>query len=447
MDPLPGVPDPGSADSGDHGKEHQQWGVYGSDPAELEAGGDEDGPFYAWLPPEDRLWRHPSEGASAGRPRLDPPRRRIRPAWPARSTLGAAVLGGVIGALVVAVVGTVTGFWPRGTTIVQSVLPSSPTVSLAEASAGTSNWTAVDDAVAPSVVSVTVDGPSGLQQGSGLVLISVPNNRAFIVTDRAIFSPAESAGYTGTIDVTFLTGSTDKGRLIGQDPLTDLAVVEVDNAPGSVAAVTGTVADLTDANSVLAVGARTVPSLSTGSVSGEDRTVPLSNGTDIDDLIALAMPTLSPAASGGPLLDQYGRVVGITIGLNPTDAADQALTFAVPIDEAVRVASQIIDSQPVTHPWTGIRDAADVPPLMAHRLGLSGGVQAGEVAAGSPADQAGINADDIITSFGGKPVSSAGQLISYVANCEPGGSVVVTYLHGGQSKQTVLQIGSEPFDG
>ena len=132
-------------------------------------------------------------------------------------------------------------------------------------------------------------------------------------------------------------------------------------------ATIGTVANLGDAGQVLAVGSRAVASLSTGSVSAEDRSVELTDGTDLDGLLAVTMPSLSPSADGGPVLDQYGQVVGITLNLAPADSSDEPLTFAVPIDSVSRLVPQIINGSRLTHPWLGISDADDVPSVMARR--------------------------------------------------------------------------------
>ncbi len=433
MESPPGVPDPGPPD-----------------------GGDEDGPLFAWLPPEDRLWRHPSEAfASPGAAAFPAPPSLDRPgAAPAGSrgtwvrTCTVAVVAGMVGALAASGVGVASGWFDHQTTIVRSVQASTPAVSLDEVSGSPSNWSAAEESVAASVVSVSVDSPAGPQQGSGLVIVATTGPNAFVVTDRSLFTADQAAGYRGAVTVTFLSGEESKAKLVGQDSLSGLAVLEVADPSRDVPAATGSVASLRDAEPVLAVGARSLNggSLSIGSVSGEDRTVNLADGTDMDNLIAVTMPPMTPQATGGPLLDQYGRVVGLTVNVNAADTSDQEVTFAVPIDVVDRVVTQIIDGQRVSHAWLGVANAEDVPSTMAHQLGLTGGVEVGQVTPGSPAGRAGIRAHDIISAFDGKPLSSTGALVSELAALQPGTRVALTYIDAGRSVSTTLQLAQEPAD-
>lgn len=430
----------------------------GSADQEPTDGGDEEGPFYAWLPPEDRLWRHPSEAATSSRaypPAVESPiwtRRRLGGVLAGRPglarTCAVAVIAGMIGALTASGVGVASGWWYQHTTIVRSVLPSTPSVSLAEAAGPSTNWAAVEESVAASVVGVSVSSPSGPQQGSGLVVMVANGNTAYVMTDRSLFAADRAAGYSGSVSITFLSGESAKAKLIGDDPLSGLALLAVPNLAKEVPAAAGTVANLREADPVMAVGARTLSggSLSAGSVSAEDRTVNLTDGTDLDSLIAVTMPALTPQAAGGPLLDQYGRVVGLTVDLNPVDSADQAVTFAVPVDVVTRVASQLINRQRVSHPWLGVTDSEDVPAVMAHQLQLNGGVEAGLVAAGSPAARAGLQAHDIITSLDGRPMSSTGTLVAALATMNPGQVVPITFIHGGRTVQTSIRLANEPTD-
>lgn len=445
MDSSPGVPDP--VEGGDSGPD-------GEDTPGADWLLEEDGPFFAWLPPEDRLWRHPSEsaprsGSTHTRPARGHGERRwagVIPRPTALSTWAVAVIAGLVGATAATGIGLAAGLWPRQTTVVRSVIPSTPSVSLADVGAAPTNWSAVDDSVAASVVTVSVDGSSGPLVGSGLVILQSGEHNAFVVTDRSLFARDQEMGYVGTIDVTFLSGVTARAKLVGEDQLSSLAVLEISNSPGAVPAALGTVADLRDAQQVLAVGSRTGPSVATGSISAEDRTVSLSDGTDLDGLLAVSMPPLNTTAAGGPLLDQFGQVVGLTLSLDPVDQSDQQFTFAVPIDEVTRVATQIIDGTPPTHPWLGVADAEDVPSTMAHQLGLDGGVQVGVVTPGSPAARVGLRANDVITSLAGKPLVSTGALLAQVVACAPGQSVPITYVHDGRTVRATIRVGEEPPD-
>jgi S1-C subfamily serine protease len=300
------------------------------------------------------------------------------------------------------------------------------------------------------VVTVSVQGAAGPQVFSGVVLSESVVGVTYIVSDRSPFARDRAAGYVGAVNVSFLAGQTARAQLVGEDALSGLAVIQVSDAVTAIPVNVGTVADLHEADQVLSVGSRAVPSVatgvSTGSVSGEDRTVTLVDGTDLDGLIAIAAPSLGAGAAGGPVLNQFGEVVALTLSLDPATSSDQAFTFAVPIDQVTRIATEIIDRAPLTHPWLGVSDAGDLPSATAHQMGVPGGVQAGAVAPGSPAGQAGLRPADVITTFDGKPVSSTGALVSDISVCVPGKVVPMTYVHDGRTVQAAVRIGEEPAD-
>jgi putative serine protease PepD len=242
-------------------------------------------------------------------------------------------------------------------------------------------------------------------------------------------------------------GGTTRATLIGEDPLSGLAVLEISGpvASSATSANLGSIASVHEADAVLAVGSRTT-SLSPGLVSSEDRTVALSDGTDIDGLLAVSMPSLAVSAMGGPLLDQFGQVIGLTVGVEPVNEADTHLTFAIPIDEVSRIGSEFINGGRATHPWLGVTDAEDVPSDIARHLQLLGGVEAVSVATQGPAGLAGLRSNDVVTAFDGKTVTSAGALMAQVNSCIPGRSVPMTYVQDGRPVSTLVKVGDEPQD-
>lgn len=411
---------------------------------------DDDGPFFAWLPPEDRLWRHPSEVPPGTEEAPTPGTSRAHrwdPGIPSR-TWAVALIAGMVGALAATAVGTVTGAFGRPTTVVKSVISTAPTVTATISGTFSSlDWTTVYDKISPSVVALSVVGANGMQQGAGLLYRSGSQGTEYVITDASLFASGASS-YAGTISVTFLAGQEEAGQLIGEDPLSGLGVVAVSDGPLDFP-VMGSVAGLKIANPVMAVGAfnSSGASVFNGSVSGEDDEVDLPEGADIDNLIAVnTSPMTTAPAAGGPLVDQYGRVVGITLNLDPTEAADQDLTFAAPINEAIRVADEIIAGQKVTHPWLGLSDTLDVTPSAAKPLGLDGGVTADVVAAGSPASAAGIRPNDIIYAFNGEAVNSTGALTALLSTCQPDRAVAISFMHDNRQETRTVVVTNEPDD-
>ena len=400
---------------------------------------DDDGPLFAWLPPDDRLWRHPSEIRS------DPPTRPLSPVSLARRgtstrTWTVAVLAGVVGALLASGLGVVSGAFGRSTTIVRPVTsPAAPTVSLASVRSGpATDWTVIDDAVAPAVVSVDVNTDSGPISGSGLVY-AAGSGWVYVLTDSSLTEQG------GQVLTTFAMGYPRQATVVGQDPMTGLALLKV-AAQRPTFPLFGSAAELRDATPVLALGARSATGGSAfpGSVTAQDQQVAVAGGRTMEDLLAVSAPTVPPGAAGGPLVDQNGRVVGVTVDISPTDTTYQALAFAVPTDVALHVAGQLLSGQRVTHPWVGLVDATDLASTSARQMGLPGGAQVGSVWPGSPAGDLGIVASDVITSFDGKTVTSAGSLVSLLDAATPGSTAPISFLHRGKSVSSRIAVVNQP---
>jgi S1-C subfamily serine protease len=335
-------------------------------------------------------------------------------------------------------VGFLSGAFDHPTTIVRSVLSSSPAVTLATPGVTGVDWTAVDKAVAPSVVGISISGADGPQTGSGLLLVNGSSD-AYVVTDRALIGSATDADDLGPIGVTLISGKQLKGRLIGQDPLSGLAVISVPNVQDSFPSL-GTVAELAVANPVMAIGAQNLPggSVFPGSVTAENRQVDVADGSNLENMIAVSGTPIPGAVAGGPLVDQYGRVVGITVDIEPADATDQNLTFAVPVNEVERVVQQMVAGEKVTHPWLGLYDSVDPP---------SGGALAVGVTPNSPASHIGLAPTDIITSLNDQPVTSAGTLTALLNDCQPSDRARISFIRDGKTMSTTIVVSNQPYGG
>lgn len=405
---------------------------------ETDDGLDDDGPVRPLLPPDDRLWRHPSEVGASGAPVSSTLTRDPRPAVQGR-VWAVAIVAGVVGAVAASSVGMLSGAFDQQTTVVKSV-SQSPALTLAStgSSAPAVDWRTVDDAIAPSVVAIQVNGASGPATGSGTMMLK-GDDSSYVITDSSLVAGG------GSISVSFLSGETVHGKLVASDPLSGLALVAVPNGHGMFP-VFGTVADLQDASPVLAVGARTWPggSVFAGSVSGSDREVDTSTGQSMQNMIAITSVQIPPSAAGGPLVDSDGRVVGVTVALDPTDPTDQQLTFAVPIDLARNISQEMVSDAVVQHPWLGITDAVDLSSAIATQLGVSGGAQIAGLWPGGPASHAGLSPNDIIIAFNGTPVTSTGALTTLLAATPPGKAVPISYIHNRTQRSGIVVISNQP---
>jgi putative serine protease PepD len=414
---------------------------------EPDEGPEEEGPFFAWLPPDDRLWRHPSERADAPQAEGAPQHARRRSGRIATLTgrfrnTGTriwiiAILAGLIGAVAASGIGMVTGVFERQTTVVHSVISTGPAETLASQGGSNVDWSNVDDAIAPSVVEIDVSTASGPASGSGFLF--VPGEReTYVITESSLVANATD------IHVTFNSGDQYRARVVGQDPVTGVALISVPTWDRPFPQL-GSVASLHVANQLLAVGARTASgSVVTGSVTAEARSVDVAGGTTMQNLIGVSGPPLPSTAAGGPLVDDQGRVVGITLSLDPVNSSDQALTFAAPVDVAVHVVQQMLSGSAVTHPWLGVTSASDITSGTAQQYGLIGGAQIEQVSPGSPASRLGLGPTDIITSFDNQAVVSGGSLTQLVSQAQLGRPLTLAYLHQGKPVHTSVYLWNQP---
>jgi putative serine protease PepD len=431
---------------------------------EPDDGMEEEGPYLAWLPPDDRLWRHPSEGAGPSQPpgtestesddegkndgggggtHSMPSQLAGWARRPAARIWAIAVVAAIVGAVAATGVGMVTGVFEQQTVVVRSVTPTAPTVTLASATSNGVDWSGVDDAVAPSVVGIQVTTASGPATGSGLLFEPGEGYNSYVMTDSSLV-----AGASG-ITVSLVGGQQYRGKVIGSDPMSGLALIAVaipyqyQNFPEM-----GSVAELRLANPVLAVGARAnaPASVFSGPVTAEDREVDVTGGSTMENLIAVSGSSPLPSTeAGGPLVGQDGRIVGITVSLDPTNSSDQGLIFAVPVDVAVHVAQQMLAGSRVTHPWLGIVDADDVTSAVANQYSVSGAAEVGAVSPGSPAGRMGLRPSDIITSVNGTLVSSSGTLTQILfAQGVPGRPLTIRYIHNGKWVEGVVEVTNQP---
>ena len=372
-----------------------------------------DEPERGWVHPDDRLWRHPSEIGSAFVAPMASPRVKSQNAW------AVAGLAGMIGALLTAgLIAAVGGFSTRE-------LPVRSVEHVYEGQAAALRVTNDDAVVAvaqqlrPSIVEVTATTNGEKVAGSGVVF----RDDGHILTNAHV---VEDATDTKIISA---DGRTLAAKVVGTDVDTDIAVLKVDAKMP--AATLGTVQGLQVGQQAIAIGSPLGlaggPSVTVGVVSALGR--PFDSGKSmLVDMIQTDAP-ISPGSSGGALVDGNGNVIGITTGIAVSEAGAEGLGFATPIDIARDVAEQLMTTGHVTHIWLGVR-GEDLDAAMAKTLGVTGGALVREVAAGSPAEKAGIKPRDIITTVSGKKVSGIADVVVSVRSHRAGDIVKVTVWRG-----------------
>jgi putative serine protease PepD len=297
----------------------------------------------------------------------------------------------------------------------------------------------VAKAVTPSVVLLKVQGGGVADEGSGVVLSS----GGLILTNNHVVAAAANGG---SVSVELSDGTTYHGTIVGRDPVTDLAVVRADKASGLTAASIGDSSDLEVGQPVIAIGAPLglQGTVTTGIVSALDRPVVSAGESGGESSVTDAIQTdaaINPGNSGGPLVDAQGQVVGINsaiASLSESSTGSQpgsiGLGFAIPIDEAMRVAREIEAGNPVSHAELGVSVSDSPNPA---------GARIGDVTPGSAAGTAGLRSGDVVTRIDGQVIDSADGLVAAVRTQAPGDTVTLTYVRDGSTHTTSVVLGTD----
>ena len=348
------------------------------------------------------------------------------------SLIAAAVLGG---ALVVGY-GAVLG---SGTVVPRSALA---------APAGEELVARVAEEVEPSVVQVNVSGAegSGAAGQSGIGSGIIYREDGYVVTNNHVVEGA--AG----VSVAFADGTTASGEVVGTDPATDVAVVEVDR-DGLPAASFREGRGLNVGQTAVAVGSPSgfQSTVTAGVVSGLGREVPttLTGGRQESALVDLIQTdaAISPGSSGGALADRVGQVIGMNVAyLPPGQTGAESIGFAIPSDTVISVAEQIIETGEATQPYLGV-SLSDLNPETARRFGAnteSGALVSG-VEPGGPAESAGLRDGDVITGLGSEEIRSSGDLLSALRHYRPGETVEATALRDGEERSFDLELAEREY--
>jgi len=303
--------------------------------------------------------------------------------------------------------------------------------------------------VLPSVVMIKVNGDEGT--GSGFII-----RGGYIVTNNHVVT-LDGAVAHAALQVVFNGGQTESARLVGADPYSDIAILRLQQQPVRLPALTlGNSGSVDVGDPVVAVGsplglANTVTS---GIVSALNR--PVQPGTSSSgstpeafyDAIQTDAP-INPGNSGGPLVNAQAQVIGVnaaidTLNANPLNGVQGGsigLGFAIPINHARAVATELIQTGRATHSVIGalVNDSytGNGAQIAASRAGA-----APSVSPGGPAAQAGLQPGDVIVRFAGQPIDSATTLLDAIRSQQPGTRVMVTFLRGGAAHTVTLTLGS-----
>ncbi|MER6628337.1 trypsin-like peptidase domain-containing protein [Streptomyces sp. NPDC000987] len=302
----------------------------------------------------------------------------------------------------------------------------------------------------PSVVTLHVTGQEESGTGTGFVL----DAQGHILTNNHVVEPAGSGG---RISVTFSSGDTAKATVVGRDSGYDLAVVQVEGVSGLKPMPLGNSDNVQVGDPVVAIGAPfdLEGTVTSGIISAKERPITAGgesgDGSDVSYVDALQTDApINPGNSGGPLLDSQARVIGINSAIRSADSGSQpdggqagsiGLGFAIPVNQAKRVAEELINTGRATHPVIGVTLDMDYTGDGAH-VGTKGSGGGPAVNAGGPGDKAGIEPGDVITEVDGQRVHSGEELIVKIRAHRPGDRLELTVRRDGIIKKIPLVLGS-----
>ena len=322
------------------------------------------------------------------------------------------------------------------------------TITAASSSGSSLTTEQVADMVSPSVVVITTEqvvysqwswyGQSQVESGAGSgVIIS---SDGYILTCAHVVS--------GASNITVSIGDKDyPATLVGEDTTSDIAVVKVD-ATGLTPATVGDSDNLKVGESVMAVGnplGELGGTVTSGIVSALNRSVSIQGSSSVNTMSLIQMDaSVSPGNSGGGLFNMNGELVGI-VNAKSSDSDAEGLGFAIPVNDAVKVAQELLENGYVTgRPYLGISYYAVTDAQTAAQLGVNAyGVYIVEVVKGGPADKAGLQAGDRIVSVDGSEVATQSDLGTLMQDHKAGDTIEITVARGGQMQTVTVTLGEK----
>ena len=393
----------------------------------------------SWLPP---LPARPGERYEATRPMpahaAHQPHARV-PWWMWVAVGGLALalglFGGAVGALLV---GTLADETPG---LVSRGLDGVDTVSTPPLPAENGSVTAVAQQVLPSTVQISAEfeGEAGGATGSGFVL----DRQGHVITNNHVVEDAAEGD--GPIEIVDQNGNRFDAKVVGRSPVYDLAVLFAEKATGLRPASLGASQVLRVGDGVVAIGSPLGLSstVTAGIVSALDR--PVTTGDSANDSSYInAVQTdaaINPGNSGGPLVDLKGQVVGVNSAIATTgsgfggQSGNIGVGFAIPIEQVRITADQILKTGEARYPVIGAQVETG---------GDEGeGARIDKVNADTPAQEAGLRKDDVVTAVEGERVTDGIALIVAIRTHQPGETIEFTVERGGEERTIRITLGSE----
>ncbi|PGH49300.1 protease [Streptomyces sp. Ru87] len=371
-----------------------------------------------------------------------------------RSGLVAAVL---VAALVAGAVGGGVGFWAADNESGGSTTLSAPGES-EQVNRSPKSVAGIAQKALPSVVTLEARGSSGEEGGTGTGFVY--DKEGHILTNNHVVA---SAANGGELTATFSNGKEYGAEVVGRAEGYDVAVIKLKNADDAKLEPL----PLGDSEKNVAVGDATIAigapfglagTVTTGIISAKNRPVASGDGSSSNASYMSALQTdasINPGNSGGPLLNADGAVIGINSAIQPAggggglggeQAGSIGLGFAIPINQAKRVAENLIETGQPVYAVIGVQVEMGQQQDGGARISENGQGGSAAVTEGGPADKAGLQPGDVITKLDDTLIDSGPTLISEIWTHEPGEKVKITYERNGKESTVDLTLGERKGD-
>ncbi|MBU7595393.1 S1C family serine protease [Metabacillus halosaccharovorans] len=387
------------------------------------------------------------------------PRRSIKP------VLSSIISGVVGGALVLGVTTFTNDQQPSVTENNQAVETaaqnesSTATANTQALSTGSNSIADIVDSLSPAIVGITnlqtqktgdiFQNSSGesVESGTGSgVIFKKEGEAGYIITNNHVIEGAQS------IEVTLYSGDKVEAELVGTDALTDIAVLKINAEHVSVIAEMGDSSELRTGEDVIAIGnplgeefTRTVTQ---GIISGVDRTIDVTTSEGNWALDVLQTDAaINPGNSGGPLINMSGQVIGIN-SLKITESGVEGLGFAIPSNDVLPIAEELMNNGKIQRPFLGVGlvEMSEIPQYyLQEQMNLPAdvkeGVVVGTVSPNSPADEAGLQQQDVIVSMNDQAITNASDLRKFLyTETEIGDEIEVTLYRAGEKVTVKIKL-------
>jgi putative serine protease PepD len=386
-------------------------------------------------------------------------RRRVGPAVFVTCLVAAGLLGG----------GAATGvaaLWPTAPAQAATTAQAAISPVIVNNTESVNAVTAAAQKASPSVVTISVSSGSSGGTGSGIIL----DTEGHILTNTHVVT-LDGAAADAAVEVRTNDGQVYKATIVGTDPLSDLAVIKID-AAGLTPATLGDSSAVNVGDTAIAIGAPLGLSgtVTDGIVSAVNRTIetessaasggsssqgssqnPLGSqlSASAQDSISINViqtdAAINPGNSGGALVSAQGEIIGVNVAIASAGSSSSSsaqsgnigVGFSIPINQAKRVAQEIISTGKATHGQLGlsVQDKTS-----GSSSDFTAGAEVASVTSGSAADKAGLKAGDVVTGLAGRTVTDASELTAAAREQAAGSTVKITFQRGGQDQTADITL-------